>query len=80
MTSVPLEANKPELVEPTVGALVGDSFYFIANSQRDLYGPDGKLMAGAQPKPREIYEVPADMGMDTLPPAQITRPRTPDQG
>ena len=77
---MPLEANKPELVEPTVGALVGDSFYFIANSQRDLYGPDGKLMAGAQPKPREIYEVPADMGMDTLPPAQITRPRTPDQG
>lgn len=72
---MPLEANKPELVEPTVGTLVGDDFYFIANSQRDFYGPDGKLISGAQPQPRQIYQVPANMGMDTLPPAAITRPK-----
>ena len=72
----PLEANKPELAEPTVGTLVGDDFYFIANSQRDLYGPDGKLIAGAKPVRRQLYQVPAGMGMRSLAPPQITRPQS----
>lgn len=76
----PLEANKPGLAEPTVGTLVGDQFYFIANSQRDLYGPDGKLVAGAKPERRQIYEVPADMGMDSIAPPQFNRPRTDKAG
>ena len=77
---MPLEANKPDLVEPTVGTLVGDDFYFIANSQRDYYGPDGKLIDGAQPLQRELYQVPANMGMDSLPPPQLSRPRGSREG
>ncbi len=69
----PLEANKPALAEPTIGTLVGDQFYFIANSQRELYGPDGKLIAGAKPERRQIYQVPADVGVNSLAPPQFNR-------
>ena len=55
----PLEANKDELVMPTFGALAGDDFYFIANSQRDVYAADGKPMDGVLPEDRAIYQVSA---------------------
>jgi hypothetical protein len=55
----PLEANKDELVMPTFGALDGEQFYFIANSQRDLYGADGKPLDGERPEARAIYRVSA---------------------
>jgi hypothetical protein len=38
-----LEANNPVFLEPTLGVLVKDTFYFIANSQWPLIGEDGKL-------------------------------------
>ena len=61
----PLEANKDELAMPTFGTLVGDDFYFIANSQRDLYGADGKPMDGAAPEDRVLYKVSARFAWDT---------------
>jgi len=38
-----LEANNPVFLEPTLGVLVKDTFYFIANSQWPLIDDDGKL-------------------------------------
>ncbi len=38
-----LEANNPVFLEPTLGVLVNDDFFFIANSQWPLIGEDGKL-------------------------------------
>ena len=53
----PLESSKPAMQRPTVGVVGGDRFYFIANSQRDDYGPDGRLFDGLQAEPRVIYQV-----------------------
>jgi len=44
-----LEANTPELGEPTHGTIVGDTFYFIANSGWDEYDDQGKKKAGSEP-------------------------------
>ena len=41
-----LEANTPELGEPTHGTMVGDTFYFIANTGWDQYDDDGQEEAG----------------------------------
>lgn len=40
-----LEANNPVLDEPTLGVVVGDKFYFIANSQWAAIDEDGRLAA-----------------------------------
>ncbi len=55
----PLEANKDALVMPTFGALDDDQFYFIANSQRDLYNANGTPFAGERAEGRAIYRVSA---------------------
>lgn len=39
------EANNPVFLEPTLGVLVKDTFYFIANSQWPLVDENGKLAA-----------------------------------
>jgi sugar lactone lactonase YvrE len=44
-----LEANTPELGEPTHGTLVGDTFYFIANTGWDQYDDDGQKKPGSKP-------------------------------
>lgn len=38
-----VEANNPVFLEPTLGVLVKDTFYFIANSQWPLIDDNGKL-------------------------------------
>jgi sugar lactone lactonase YvrE len=43
-----LEANTPELGEPTHGTIVGDTFYFLANSGWDEYDDQGKKKAGSE--------------------------------
>ena len=40
-----LEANNPVFLEPTLGVLVKDTFFFIANSQWPLVDDNGKLAA-----------------------------------
>lgn len=51
----PLEANRTPLSMPTVGVVVGEELYFIANSQRDLYGPGGRIAEGETAEPRRIW-------------------------
>jgi len=40
-----IEANNPVFLEPTLGVIVKDTFYFIANSQWPLVDENGKLAA-----------------------------------
>jgi sugar lactone lactonase YvrE len=44
-----LEANTPTLGEPTHGTIVGDTFYFIANSGWNEYDDNGVKRAGSSP-------------------------------
>jgi sugar lactone lactonase YvrE len=44
--SVPIERGHPRYREPTLGALVGRELYYVANSQWELFGEDGRI---AQP-------------------------------
>jgi hypothetical protein len=44
-----LEANTRELGEPTHGTIVGDTFYFLANSGWDQYEDEGTKKAGSGP-------------------------------
>ena len=46
-----LEANNPRFNEPSLGTIVGDSFYFIANSQWEAVDQHGQIAAGKLTKP-----------------------------
>lgn len=46
-----IEANHADFNEPTLGVKIGDDFYFIANSQWELAGNDGKLAADKLKEP-----------------------------
>jgi hypothetical protein len=52
-----LEANTPGLGEPTHGTLVGDVFYFIANTGWDAYGDDGKKKPDSAPVESQIRKI-----------------------
>lgn len=45
-----LEANRPEFEELTLAADGGDALYFVATSQWEAFGEDGKLKEGATPR------------------------------
>lgn len=53
----PLESGQAAMTRPTLGVIGGEDFYFIANSQRDYYGPDGRLVEGVEPQSRVIYRL-----------------------
>jgi len=59
----PLEAAKPDMLSPTYGALKADGFYYLANSQRDLYDASGKIMSGEKPERRRIYRIDPKFGL-----------------
>jgi len=63
----PLEANKDAMVMPTFGTLAGKDLYFICNSQRDVYGADGKPLEGEMPEARSLYKVSARFAWDAEP-------------
>jgi sugar lactone lactonase YvrE len=52
-----LEANTPELGEPTHGTLVGDAFYFIANTGWDEYNDQGKKKPGSAPVQSTVRKI-----------------------
>lgn len=56
-TQETLESNAPGLGEPTHGTLVGDSFYFIANTGWSQYDEHGKKKAGSEPVQSEIRQI-----------------------
>ncbi|MBN8480388.1 MAG: hypothetical protein J0L88_02225 [Xanthomonadales bacterium] len=53
---MPLDVARPEFKLPTYGAVAGDKLYFIANSQRNLYGQYGDLKQDAVPEPVKVFE------------------------
>jgi sugar lactone lactonase YvrE len=52
-----LEANTAELGVPTHGTIVGDTFYFIANSGWDAYDDQGKKKAGSEPVESTVRKI-----------------------
>ncbi len=52
-----LEANTPELGEPTHGTIVGDTFYFLANTGWSAYDDNGKKKAGSAPVESSIRKI-----------------------
>jgi hypothetical protein len=52
-----LEANTPELGEPTHGTIVGDAFYLIANSGWDAYDEQGKKKPGSKPVESTVRKI-----------------------
>jgi sugar lactone lactonase YvrE len=52
-----LEANTPQLGEPTHGTLVGDTFYYIANSGWDEYDDQGKKKPGTGPVQSAVRKI-----------------------
>ncbi|MFN7996534.1 MAG: hypothetical protein U0Q18_23180 [Bryobacteraceae bacterium] len=53
-----VEANWPELGDPTHGVIVGQQFYYIANSGWDKFGDGGVLKPGAAFTPATIRVMP----------------------
>ena len=53
-----LEANTPELGQPTHGTIVGNMFYFIANSGWDQYDDQGKKKSGSSPVESTVRKLP----------------------
>jgi sugar lactone lactonase YvrE len=43
-----LESHNPQFRIPTTGAIVGNDFYYLANSQLESLGDDGQLAPGAR--------------------------------
>ena len=53
---MPLDVAHPEFKLATYGTVAGDKLYFIANSQRNLYGQYGDLKQGAVVEPVTVFE------------------------
>ena len=54
--AMPLEAAKPDFDLLGNGAVAGDDFYFVANSQRDLYDSHGVLADEKLLQPTKVYK------------------------
>ena len=52
-----LEANTPELGEPTHGTIVGGTFYFVANAGWDEYDDQGKKKPSSAPVESAIRKI-----------------------
>ncbi|HSO73749.1 MAG TPA: hypothetical protein VLU47_02845 [Blastocatellia bacterium] len=55
-----LEANNPVFLEPTLGVIVKDTFYFIANSQWPLVDENGKLAAEEKLREPVVLKIKLD--------------------
>jgi sugar lactone lactonase YvrE len=54
-SAMPLDVAQPAFENPTVGTLVGDNFYFLASSERDLYDDNGVLTAADKLEPTPVF-------------------------
>jgi hypothetical protein len=52
-----LERNHPDWGEPTLGAVRGREFLYVADAQWERYGPGGVLRGEAPPRPTPIRMV-----------------------
>ena len=55
-----IESRNAQLDAPTTGAIAGSDFFYIANSQLQNLGDDGKLKAGVKLKDVRIFRAPLD--------------------
>lgn len=53
-----LESDHPNHNIPTTGVIVGDEFYYIANSQLESFSVDGKIFPQEQLEPTYILKLP----------------------
>jgi hypothetical protein len=53
-----LERARPDYAEPTLGAVVGDSFYYVANSQWEQFKDDGSVAEPHQLRPPLVLRLP----------------------
>lgn len=53
---MPLDVARPAFKLPTYGTVAGDKLFFIANSQRNLYGQYGDLKQDAVLEPVKVFE------------------------
>jgi len=53
-----LDRHLPVADEPTIGAIAGDRFVYVANSQWEKYDDQGRLEAGARLTPPVLLELP----------------------
>jgi hypothetical protein len=54
-----LDQNPAVADEPTIGAIVGDEFFYVANSQWEKYNGAGELLPRATLKRPVLIRVPA---------------------
>ncbi|MEO8011466.1 MAG: hypothetical protein ABI650_07475 [Dokdonella sp.] len=52
---MPIDVAHPAFALPTYGTIVGEDLYFIANSQKGLYGQYGELKTGASPQAVQVF-------------------------
>jgi hypothetical protein len=65
---VPLDAAQPAFATPTLGTLVDDGLYFIANSQRSYYDSYGLRKGSMALPPVKIYRSDVRFNWDFEPP------------
>lgn len=59
-----LEAYNPDFENPTTGAIAGNEFYYIANTQLAKIDQDGKLASRDKLNPVKIYKVNLDSAVE----------------
>jgi sugar lactone lactonase YvrE len=57
LRSITIERAHPSYVEPTLGTLVGRELYFMANSQWELFGDDGRVAHPDSLKPPVVLRL-----------------------
>ncbi len=60
MKATILESNHPNHNIPTTGVIVGDDFYYIADSQLESFTQDGKIFPEEKLKPVYILKLPLE--------------------
>lgn len=69
-----LEASRKQFGTPTRGVVGGDTFYFIANTQKHKYDNYGLLLSGAELEPTKVFASDIRFGMG-LPGALVPIPK-----
>ncbi|MEO8670977.1 MAG: hypothetical protein ABI411_06655 [Tahibacter sp.] len=64
LSAMPLQASDPAMTQPGLGTLAGNDFYFIANSQKDLYDGYGVLRDEKMLEPTHIFKNDARFAWD----------------
>ncbi len=53
-----IESRNPDFAIPTTGAIAGNEFFYLANTQLDRLGDDGKLSPGKPLQDVKVLKAP----------------------